>query len=440
MKLHIINVITILLISLIFSCSQKTQEINIPQVVTKDIQKGIEKHIYSHYKKGKGFFNFKSGTKQYSFKLVRIHTEYLANLGPRAHFACVDLVDKKGDVYDVDFFLSGDPGKMKVTKTILHKLNGKPYYFWKQNSDKTWSRVKIKDASKSLMGIITGKDTFEFSYQAKLPVIKTKGKVWLPLAKSDKFQKITIKKISTPVKYKIINEKKFNNKILYLEVSPQDSNKIISIVYKVIRKEKSAYSSGKEDMKKYLKADKLIPLNKNFKTIALKVTKNKKGNLVKARALYDHIMKEMKYIKTGKDYGKGNATYACDIGTGNCTDYHSYFIALARSVGIPARFAIGASIPSSRNIGGISGYHCWAEFQADGKWWPVDISEADKYSSLSTYYFGHHPANRIEFTLGRDLIVKPGPKAGPINFMVYPILEVEGFSIVFKPKFSFKRI
>ena len=46
----------------------------------------------------------------------------------------------------------------------------------------------------------------------------------------------------------------------------------------------------------------------------------------------------------------------------NCTDYHSYFIALSRSAGIPARFAIGAAVPSGRDEGGISGYHCWAEF------------------------------------------------------------------------------
>ena len=53
------------------------------------------------------------------------------------------------------------------------------------------------------------------------------------------------------------------------------------------------------------------------------------------------------------------------------------------------------------------GYHCWAEFYADGKWWPIDISEADKYTSLSTYYFGHNPANRIELSHGRDLVADP---------------------------------
>jgi transglutaminase-like putative cysteine protease len=108
-------------------------------------------------------------------------------------------------------------------------------------------------------------------------------------------------------------------------------------------------------------------------------------------------------------------------------------------VGIPARFAIGASIPSDRNEGGMDGYHCWAEFYADGKWWPVDISEANKYTALATYYFGRHPANRIEFTRGRDLELNPGPNAGPLNFLVYPYLEVNGKEIKAPTTFTFTR-
>ena len=162
-------------------------------------------------------------------------------------------------------------------------------------------------------------------------------------------------------------------------------------------------------------------------------------NLVRARAIYDHVIDRMRYMKYGDGWGKGDAVYACDAKTGNCTDFHSYFIALARAVGIPARFAIGAAIPSERNAGGIDGYHCWAEFYTDGRWWPIDISEGDKCSRLSTYYFGHHPANRIELSRGRDLVLEPGPASGPINFLAYPVLEVNGKPVKAKVEFSFNR-
>lgn len=182
-----------------------------------------------------------------------------------------------------------------------------------------------------------------------------------------------------------------------------------------------------------------MPINENFRRIAEQVVEGKTGDLVRAQALYDHTIDRMRYIKYGDGWGKGDAVYACDARTGNCTDFHSYFIALARAVGIPARFAIGAAIPSERNEGGVDGYHCWAEFFADGKWWPLDISEANKYTSLATYYFGHHPANRFELSRGRDLVVEPGPTSGPINFLAYPLLEIGGKPVKVGIEFSFKR-
>ncbi len=138
-----------------------------PECVLPGRRAGIEKYIEEEAGRGGGYFKFSSLDKEYLFKLVRIHTEYLAILGPRRHFACVDLVDISGDVYDVDFFLSGDPGAMAVTETTLHKLNGIPFYTWKQNWRGTWKRVAVNDALPRLLGVITGHDEFEFSIQGK---------------------------------------------------------------------------------------------------------------------------------------------------------------------------------------------------------------------------------------------------------------------------------
>ena len=69
----------------------------------------------------------------------------------------------------------------------------------------------------------------------------------------------------------------------------------------------------------------------------------------------------------------------------------------------------------------------------------MDISEANKYTALATYYFGRHPANRIELSQGRDLQVSPGPEAGPINFIAYPYLEINGEEVKVNSKFSFMR-
>jgi transglutaminase-like putative cysteine protease len=206
-----------------------------------------------------------------------------------------------------------------------------------------------------------------------------------------------------------------------------------------VRKEKGAYSANGDDPKRYLRPEKLVPVNETFKTLAETATAGKHGEMERARALYDSVLARMRYDKSGTGWGKGDAVYACDAKTGNCSDFHSYFIALARSIGIPARFAIGATIPADKDEGSIEGYHCWAEFFADGRWVPVDISEAWKNPKLADYYFGHNPANRFELTRGRDLIVDPPPATGPINFLVYPLLELDGKGVKPETTFTFRR-
>jgi transglutaminase-like putative cysteine protease len=411
----------------------------VPNVVTQDIQNGIEKHIAEQTRVGGGFFKLPFEETELQLKLVRVHTEYLANLGPRRHFACVDLASIDGDVYDVDFFLAGDPGAMTVTETTVHKINGQPLYVWKQKRDKTWHRYPAEDAPPELLGVIKGRDEFEFLYKATLPQITDSARMWIPMPTTNEFQTVVVKSIKAPGQQQILTDSKYGNRVLYLTLSPEDSQKNIELRFQVQRLEKPVYQAHIPNPAQYLNPERLVPDNETFRTIAAEVVEGKDGDLVRARALYDHTIDRMRYMKYGSGWGKGDAVYACDARTGNCTDFHSYFIALSRAVGIPARFAIGASIPSERNEGGIDGYHCWAEFYTDGRWWPVDISEGDKCSSLSTYYFGHHPANRIELSRGRDLVVEPAPDSGPINFLAYPVLEVSGQPAKAKVQFSFNR-
>ena len=411
----------------------------VPNVVTQDIQDGIEKHIEDQSRLGEGYFNLPYGERQLRLKLVRVHTEYLANLGPRSHFACVDLASTDGNVYDVDFFISGDPGAMTVTETTVHKINGQPFYVWEQRRDKTWRRAPVKNASQQSLGVITGRDEFEFLYRATLPEITDNARMWIPLPATDSFQTIDVKSIKAPGHQQILHENEHGNRILLLTLGPEDGGETVSIRFQVQRIEKAIYAGQAPAPGQYLGPVRLAGADERFQDIAEEVVEGKKSDLVRARALYDHVIDRMRYMKFGSGWGKGDAVYACDARTGNCTDFHSYFIALCRAVDIPARFAIGAAIPSERNTGGIDGYHCWAEFYTDGKWWPVDISEGDKYSSLATYYFGHHPANRIELSRGRDLVLEPGPDSGPINFLAYPVLEIGGTPTTAKVQFSFKR-
>lgn len=434
---------------LLFSCSQHkqaeslavNQEVPIPKVSISQIEEGIKAFIADQTEKNDGFFPVKDENHDMKMKLVRVHTEYLSNLGPKSHFACVDLVDESGDVYDVDFFMEGEPGGMDVTSTTVHKLNGKPFYSWNQNKeDKTWFRVALEQSNNNLLGVVEGSDEFEFYYTAQIPQLEGPASMWIPIAESDAFQEVALLESSVPKGAKRIKDGNYGNTLLFIQLGPENSGEEISLTYAVKRKEKGPYDAPLPDKSLYLTSTKLMPTGGRFEAIAKEELGSKinESHLIQARTLYDYVIDNMRYMKFG-DYGKGDSNYACDSKTGNCTEFHSFFISLARSVGIPARFAIGASIPSDRNEGGIDGYHCWAEFYADGKWWPVDISEGNKYAALATYYFGRHPANRIELSRGRDLKLTPGPQAGPINFLAYPYLEIEGKEVKVSSKFSFQR-
>lgn len=292
-------------------------------------------------------------------------------------------------------------------------------------------------------GLVLGKDVFEVTYEYRIPALRKGDKfaAWIPLASSDDFQTIERKIESLGL---VTNEGKdpdFANSLLHIEADSDASDKSIKIIYKVIRLEKGAHSIATGTNKDFfLRSEPLVPLTDRFKKIAAEVIKGKHGTLSKGRAIYDYVLQEMKYDKSGNGWGRGDAVYACDAKTGNCTDFHALFIALARSASIPARFAIGFTIPPQGRAGAIEGYHCWAEFLADNQWIPVDISEASKEPQFKDYYFGHHPANRLQISEGRQLTMVPAAASGPVNFFVHPFVEINGKPVkATVGSYSFKR-
>jgi len=99
----------------------------------------------------------------------------------------------------------------------------------------------------------------------------------------------------------------------------------------------------------------------------------------------------------------------------NCTDFHSLFIGMMRSSGIPARFEIGfrspkaspkvisratiaGRIPSRRRRLGSGG--CFRSLEESRK---------------RDFFFGAHDTNRVFFTYGRDIRLSSDQKADPLK-------------------------
>jgi len=217
----------------------------------------------------------------------------------------------------------------------------------------------------------------------------------------------------------------------------------VDLTFDVQRSE--THGGGKatpEELARFKEPNRMIPLDGKVAAVAASMDLSKDPEQI-ARALYDHTLERMKYDKPegDKGWGRGDAEWACDAKFGNCTDFHSYFMGLARSKGLPARFEMGFAVPGGpEKEAKIGGYHCWAYVWIDGQgWMPVDISEADKNPTKADYFFGTLDADRVAMTGGRDVVLDPAPAEGPLNFFIYPYAEVDGkkFDGVTK---AFKRI
>jgi transglutaminase-like putative cysteine protease len=180
------------------------------------------------------------------------------------------------------------------------------------------------------------------------------------------------------------------------------------------------------DPERYKTPNTLIPLGGVIRELAVQESKGRDTDQEKVRAFYDYVVRNMSYNKDGTGWGRGDAIWACTNKRGNCTDFHSLFIGMSRSQGIPARFIIGVPIPGDTASGVVPGYHCWAEHYDEARGWlPVDASEAKK-SGETDAYFNALPNDRIEFTAGRDLKLVPPQQGPPLNYFIYPYVEGDG--------------
>jgi transglutaminase-like putative cysteine protease len=284
---------------------------------------------------------------------------------------------------------------------------------------------------------------FRFTYSFTVKDIPSGTKlvrVWVPVAHTDEHQTVKLLDVKAPVQTQMTEESEYGNHILYAEIhNPAQSTAEFTLEYEVARREftRGDYAQLERkdtkpgvvlvSMQRYVEPDKLIPTDGKIKSLAVEVTGSQTGTIAKAKAAYDYLFTTMRYDKTGTGWGRGDAVWACDAKHGNCTDFHSPFIGMMRADNIPARFDIGFPLPEGKDKGDIAGYHCWAEFFARTIGWvPVDISEAWKAKEKADYFFGSVDVNRMQFSTGRDITLSPKQDGPPLNYFVYPYVEVDG--------------
>jgi hypothetical protein len=285
--------------------------------------------------------------------------------------------------------------------------------------------------------------SFTFHYRTTIGPIEAGAgplHVWIPLAATSDAQRIVGETIDASIPGGIETEDVYGNRFWHGTLAEPAGQTVEVAVATTVERRVAHHrppprSAGLPETKRatfepFLGSNARVVVNHPILTpIREEVTRaaasDDKATL--ARAIYDWVVDHVEYKKVGTGWGNGDTFWACNERYGNCTDFHALFISLARSEDIPARFEIGFPIPEDRPAGEIGGYHCWVEFYLpETGWFPIDASEASKHPEKRELFYGSQPADRIHFTTGRDLQLGPDHQSGPLNYFVYPHVEVGG--------------
>jgi transglutaminase-like putative cysteine protease len=272
---------------------------------------------------------------------------------------------------------------------------------------------------------------------------------WIPVPTSNERQTVRLLNGSELCAGRLTTDKVFANRLYYrrFEIVSAGADKPngagrgvpikVELVYEAEVREATVAAAKQlistetrvppETFAAYLGSTRMIPIQGRITELARDIPLPEGEPLRAARKIYDYLVDTMAYNHQAPGAGQGDAVWACDSKTGDCTDFHSVFIGVCRWRGIPADHVFGLAIPPDRPEGDIKYCHCWAQFWVAGVGWvPLDASRANKYPKDRDYYFGTLGSTWLTVAHGRDVLLEPPQKGPPINMLHGPVAEVDG--------------
>lgn len=312
--------------------------------------------------------------------------------------------------------------------------------------------------------------TFEVrnEYRVKIPAGARRLRVWLAVPQVDAHQTVASLTIEAPVAHRLEKDSE-GNQVAYLEVQDPPAGELpIVETFAVTRTEvrsgvdpkkaRPLNDTERQELNKHLEPNQHIVIDERIRNLAGDIVGAETNPVVAARKIYDWVLANIDYWvkdpKNKKASPVGSSTYCLDTRTGNCTDFHSLWAALARASGIPTRLIYGSFLKAELNGQDTdASYHCWPEFYAGGIGWvPHDVAVADIFvgdfavnadnetpvrrttadgyrgpePSKVDYYFGNIDERRVVWSTGRDLTMSPAQEAGPVNALAKAYVELDG--------------
>lgn len=198
-------------------------------------------------------------------------------------------------------------------------------------------------------------------------------------------------------------------------------------------------------LRRNLQASQLIPNEGLSFQLGERILGRIKDPVAQAKAIYEWVVDNTIYDPTLPGSGSGDVRKQLIRGQygGRSADINGLFVAICRSIGIPARCVYGLRVAPSRLFRSLGlssddatqGQHVRAEFYVPGYGWiPVDPSDVrraislevlsdrdSKLLSLKKVLFGVWEMNWIAYNVGSDITL-PGENT-PMPFLLLPQLE-----------------
>jgi transglutaminase-like putative cysteine protease len=209
-------------------------------------------------------------------------------------------------------------------------------------------------------------------------------------------------------------------------------------------------AADRAELARYLRATELLPTDGIVKSTAMDITKGAKGDLEKARALYDWICDNTFRNPDTRGCGTGDIKYMLETKnlSGKCADLNALYVGLARAAGLPARDVYGIRVAKSahgyKSLGAgteniTKAQHCRAEVFLNGFGWvPVDPADVrkvvleeppgnlpvsdEKVTKARARLFGSWEMNWLAYNFAHDVAL-PGATKGSVPFFMYPQCE-----------------
>lgn len=310
----------------------------------------------------------------------------------------------------------------------------------KQKDVETGKRDKSENAGKKFP-IIPGppERTLKLDYRLHVSGIPQDAQyayAWIPMPRTTSSQELANFKVSGNWDYDIVKDTRYGNKYIRVDLLSNESKKspnaqvmvkydIRRVAWQPIAKTRERYDLNDYEKQLYLQPEKNTPIDKSIYDASKRIAGGESGFSIQAKLIFDNITATVKYSDSEVDFSHCDTIRTLDSRAGNSADCNSLFVDQMRSLSVPSRLVAGVTIPIGKS-GEINVYGTWSEFfDPDLGWLPVDIVNAINQKDYRESYFGGLDSNRIEFSIGRDIIL-PGAKAGGIVNPFYPYVEING--------------